>query len=229
MKIVGHRGAKGLAPENTIRSIQKALEYKVDEIEVDVRVTLDKVPVLYHNGSLSINSGQKIKLSSCKFEDLKKYKPDIATLDEAISEVHGKAKICIEVKPRVDIFPIVKLIRSRLETDCNYSDLQLASFNFKILKDLKDKLPQVELVVIESWSGIRAGYRARELNAEHISLNHRWLWGGYLKLASRHDGKIYAYTLNDPQKAKRLQASGLAGVITDYPDRYSRQNQKSEH
>ncbi len=227
MKLVGHRGAKGLAPENTIRSIQKALEYGVDEVEIDVRVTSDNVPILYHNRSVSTNDGQRFKISNCKYEDLKKYKHDITTLDEAISTVHGKSKLCIEVKPRVNIAPIVKLIHSRLETDCNNSDLQLASFSFKILKDFKEKLPQVELVVIESWSGVRAGYRARYLNAEHISLNQRWLWSGYLKLASKHDGKIYAYTLNNPKKAKRLESSGLAGVITDYPDRYSNQKPRS--
>jgi len=49
MKIIGHRGAKGLAPENTLASMQAALDNNVDAIEFDVRVTRDNVPVINHN------------------------------------------------------------------------------------------------------------------------------------------------------------------------------------
>ena len=46
MKIIGHRGAAGLAPEKHLKApLRTALRYRVDEIEVDVRVTKDDVPV----------------------------------------------------------------------------------------------------------------------------------------------------------------------------------------
>jgi glycerophosphoryl diester phosphodiesterase len=45
VKIIGHRGARGLAPENTLAAFAKAIELEVDGVEFDVRVTKDKIPL----------------------------------------------------------------------------------------------------------------------------------------------------------------------------------------
>jgi len=70
MKIIGHRGARGLAPENTIASLMKAIEHHVDEIECDVRVTKDQVAVLMHNGHLIDQSGTKLAISQHSYAEL---------------------------------------------------------------------------------------------------------------------------------------------------------------
>ena len=48
-KIIGHRGAKDLAPENTIFSINEAIKYNLQFIEVDVKTTKDNIPFLLHD------------------------------------------------------------------------------------------------------------------------------------------------------------------------------------
>ena len=58
MKIVGHRGARHLAPENTISAIKKALDLAVDEIEIDVRVTKDGHVILHHDPIIRTKDGQ---------------------------------------------------------------------------------------------------------------------------------------------------------------------------
>ena len=60
----------------------------------------------------------------------------------------------------------------------------------------------------------------RKLQAEYICLNYRFLWSGYLKLASRGGQHVYAFTVNKPKIANRLSKYGLSGIITDYPDRF---------
>ena len=60
MKIVGHRGARGLSPENTIASLEKAIEHGVDMVEVDVRVTKDGVAVLHHDPVVTDPDGAEI-------------------------------------------------------------------------------------------------------------------------------------------------------------------------
>ncbi|MEM4005488.1 MAG: glycerophosphodiester phosphodiesterase, partial [Desulfurococcaceae archaeon] len=52
IKVIGHRGAPMIYPENTISSIIKAIELKVDGVEVDVRSTWDNVLVLFHDEKL---------------------------------------------------------------------------------------------------------------------------------------------------------------------------------
>ena len=54
MLTIGHRGARGIAPENTLKSIYKAIEHHADEVEIDLRVTKDHVPILFHDESLKL-------------------------------------------------------------------------------------------------------------------------------------------------------------------------------
>jgi len=50
-------------------------------------------------------------------------------------------------------------------------------------------------------------------------MNQRWLWSGFISMVAKRN-ELYAYPLNDPVKAARWAQHGLAGVITDYPDRF---------
>jgi glycerophosphoryl diester phosphodiesterase len=75
---------RGLAPENTLKSIAKAIEHGVDEIEIDARVTADNVVVLHHDENLVDASGNKLTIRKTKYDELLKHKNDLAKLDEAI-------------------------------------------------------------------------------------------------------------------------------------------------
>src|SRR4051794_15358910 len=99
MIIIGHRGARGIAPENTLISIQKAIDNKVDEIEFDLRVTKDNFVILQHNKVVTSRSGQKLIVKDSKLSDLKRHKPDLATLEELLEMAPKSALLYIEVKP----------------------------------------------------------------------------------------------------------------------------------
>ncbi len=75
MKIIGHRGARGLAPENSLKAIQRALTYDVDMIEVDVRV-----------------QGDELVLSHDPLSEEGTY----ASLEDALTLVDGKVPINLE-------------------------------------------------------------------------------------------------------------------------------------
>jgi glycerophosphoryl diester phosphodiesterase len=216
MKIVGHRGARGLAPENTLASLTKALEFGVDELEFDLRVTKDKVVILHHDTKLSTPAGDEYTIKDHKFEELKKYKNDLTRLDEVIDQFLDKCVLHIEVKKNEPIEPIVKLLKGLTTTD----KLLLASKSQKTLVKLHSQLPEIENVVIEPWSGVRAHYRVRQISANRVSMNQLTLWSLYISTITKRGYKIYAYPLNDPKKAKAWEKYGLYGVITDYPDRF---------
>jgi glycerophosphoryl diester phosphodiesterase len=220
MQVVGHRGAKGLAPENTMLAIEKAIEYKVSIVEVDVRVTKDGVPILFHNRKLKINHEPPLVIAKTDYAHLKHYKDDLTTLEQAIAVTAHKTRLCMEIKRGVELAHIIKLVSAQLDRGESPVDFMFSSFSYASLKQLKAILPQVGVAVNESWSGVRAGYRCRKLQGEYICLNYRFLWRGYLKLASRGGQHIYGFTINEPKIANRLSKHGLAGVITDYPDRF---------
>jgi len=220
MKIVGHRGARGLAPENTIASFEKALEHGVDEIECDVRVTSDNVPVMIHDTHLEDPAGNRLDVHSHTYKELKAHKPDLPTLDEAVRAVRRKVPTIIEVKPGENTAPVIGTLKGLLAEDWKASDFRLASFSFKTLSELHQAFPDIEKVVNERWSGVRASTRARRLGTKRITMNQRWLWRGFVRAVARSGYKLNAYTLNDPAKARKLSRYGLYGTVTDFPDRY---------
>lgn len=221
MKIIGHRGALGLAPENTAASIKKALDHNVDEIEIDVRVTKDNVPILCHDHKLNDASGRFVIVKDTNLEELRKHKPDLTTLSTALELSKGKI-LCVEIKPKVDVKPIIAELKKAVKENIKPEEINIASYSLSILKRVKQELPDIQLVVNERWSGVRGGHRARKLKTKRLNMYQLWLWRGYVRPLANRNIKIYAFTVNDVAKAKKLSNIGVAGIITDYPDRFEK-------
>jgi glycerophosphoryl diester phosphodiesterase len=222
MNVIGHRGAKGLAPENTIASLKKALEHSVDGIEFDVRVTKDGVPILAHNIFLTDQSGNRRRIKSATYKELLQHKKDLASLDEAFEAIGRQHRLYIEVKFGTPVRPIIRVIKYQLKSGWPAGQIMLGSKSQKVLRELHAKLPDIPKIVIEPWSGLRATWRARELKTDLLSMNQLFLWSGFIRMISQRGYKLYTYTLNNPAKAKRWHKSGLTAVVTDYPDRFEK-------
>ena len=78
MKIIGHRGARHVAPENTVAALKHALKAGVDEIEIDVRVTKDGHVILHHNPVMKMN-GKNYATNAHTLQELRTQKSDLTT------------------------------------------------------------------------------------------------------------------------------------------------------
>ncbi|MFZ1249279.1 MAG: glycerophosphodiester phosphodiesterase [Candidatus Saccharimonadales bacterium] len=221
MKIIGHRGARGLSPENTLASLEKAIAHGADCIEIDVRVTKDGVAVLHHDACVVDPSGREVSIAHTTYAELLRHKQDLAALDFAIRAVKHRCPLMIEVKPGVPIKPIVAIIQDRLSRGWRLTEFSVASFDFGILRAMQQEFPKLQLVVLERWSGVRAAHRARQLRTRRISMNQRWLWWGFLKSMKTNGFECIAYTVNNPKKAKCWQPY-LYGLVTDRPDLFNK-------
>lgn len=193
MEVIGHRGAQGLAPENSLEAIRKAIKYEVDSVEIDLRM-----------------QGNTIVLSHDPIINEQVYCP----LSHALKEVSGKVPINLEIKETKVIKHLPKLI------DDYDGKLIFSSFKFNILQEIHKKLPDYELAVIEKWSGIRAVTQASLLHSKRIHINHQWLWSGFVKSVKHQGFLLYAYTVNEPERAQELESWGVDGIFTDYPNRF---------
>jgi glycerophosphoryl diester phosphodiesterase len=220
MKIIGHRGARGLAPENTLASINKAIEYHVDAIEIDLRVTKDKQVVLHHDKALKQPNGEKSNLSELTLRELKEHKPDIVTLSEVIKIAGNNQVFILEIKSFLDCKEIIKEIKKITSSKFSSDNLLIGSKSQLALEFMHHELPAVKKVVIERWSGVRARRRAKKVGTNIIFMNYHFIWYGYIKSAKLSHLELYPYALNNPKKAMRWFKYGIAGVITDYPDLY---------
>lgn len=221
--IIGHRGARGLAPENTLASLQIALDYQVHEIEIDVRVTKDGICVLNHDPYLHDASGGKmraIRIADYTYAQLRQHRPDLLTLEDAITAVGRKVPLVIEIKPQVSSTALITTLGSFLQKGWQPHDFLVASFSQRALQQVHRSLPQLELVVNERVSGMRATWRAKRLGTTRIALNHHNIWWGFVQAMHRRGYRLTTFSLNDPKKSARWTKHGLYGVITDFPDRF---------
>ncbi len=215
MLVIGHRGARGLAPENTLEGFKVALQHKVDGVEFDVRVTKDGVPVLMHDDHIPVGENY-LYIAKAPFKELKANYPQLATLEEALRLLHNKTRLIIEVKPEVSIIPVTDVIRNRLRNGLKPELITISSFDFGLLRHTRGLLPDIAVAVNEKWSGLRATRRARKLGTPYITMNQKWLWSGFIKSVARRY-KLSTYTLNDPAKADKWSKAGLHAAITDNP------------
>lgn len=217
MKIIGHRGAAALAPENTLAAIQKSIDHKVDEVEFDVRITRNGIPVLHHDAAIHYNT-ERQTIAKHTLVELRKYKADLATLEEALLLIGKKTRAQIEIKPDESVLPVVSVIKKLITSGKQSAkNILVASKSQTVLVEFHKLMPEIELVVVEPWSGVRARLRADQVETKRISMNQMWLWLGFIKAIHRGGYKLSAYTVNNPQRAAKW-APYLYGIITDNPE-----------
>lgn len=220
MKIIGHRGARGLAPENTLESVQAALDAHADGIEVDVRVTSDGVVVLSHDPYIIDVNGGNWKISQHTYGFLRKRHSDLATLEEAIAAIPPSCLLRIEIKPDEPVEPLVAILQPLISPETT-THISVVSFDYKLLKSLHASFPELPLILNEKWSGVRARVRADKLGTKRIQMNQRWLWRGFLRAVKHCGYLITPYTVNSVKRARKWKPY-VEAIITDYPDRFSR-------
>lgn len=190
MEIIGHRGAKGLAPENSLKAIKRAMSAHVSMIEVDVRL-LDGELVLSHDPVVKSDS--------------------YALLEDALVIVDSKFPINLELK-EAGVVPLLSKVLKNYKGKVLFS-----SFEYKILFQLKKVFPQADIAVLEKWSGVRAVAEASLLGTNRVHINQQWLWSGFVRSMKHRGFKLYAYTVNSRDRAEELQEWGVDGIFTDYP------------
>lgn len=225
LRIIGHRGAKDLAPENTIAGLKKAIQHHVDEIEIDVRVTNDGIVVLNHELWLLDMAGNKLDVRKHKHAELLQHKADMPTLEEAILALNKAVPLQIEVKWGEKTAPVVKIVRGFLDKGWKPTDFAFGSKNQRTLMALHKAIPEIPVVVIEPFLSVRAVLRARQLNTKIISMNCTGLWSGFVRNMHRRGYTLYAYDAEgtaEPAKVYEWEKHGLSGIITNTPDKFER-------
>lgn len=224
--IVGHRGAKGLAPENTLEGFEIAIQNGVAMIETDVRMTSDGHLVLVHDGRFTTADKRLLKVMDTTLAELRQHHDSLVTLKQAIEFVDRRVRLMIEVKPGVPTPPVVAVVEHFLKQGWQPEDFMFNSAHYRILRQLMRALPQVERIIQGNWSGIRVQYLARRLKSDLILLDQRYLWWGYVYLVSKkYRLATYTYPWHrlEPYnhfKAARWGRWGLWAIVTDYPDRF---------
>ena len=233
-EIVAHRGVPSEAPENTIESFRRAVELGADAIELDVRLTSDHVPVVYHYFYLQENTSVSGTIFDYSWEQLRDVKvlcksnPSaqegrISTLSEILEIFGGKIGLEIEIKGPEPEAPAI--IGNVLHTFKDiWETIEVTSYEPALLLEIQEICPGLTVDLLfprsENWMKLdvvqyQAIHYARLARARAVHLHPTQL-SETVVTALRHQGiEIHAWDVNDEQSLTTVVNHGIPRLCTD--------------
>ncbi len=218
MKIIGHRGAAGLALENTLAGIEVARLLGVDAIEIDVRKTKDDVLVLCHDADLKRTSDSSEKVGDLTFDELQEIilndgESTVPSLHKALKTA-GKTPVIIELKSTNVAKELHKVL-----ADFPALDVTVVSFKLDELRRIRDENPNIRLFGLEHTKPFDIIQWAHIIKLNGVGLNFWLLNPLTYMLLKRRKLSIYAYTVNSRLLARFLQfLYPDVAICTDHPE-----------
>lgn len=232
-KIIGHRGAAAYAPENTLEGIHTAADMGVEWVELDVKLTKDQVPIIFHDDTLERTTDTSGNVADMNYAD-------IAQLDAGLwfGESFIGAKIPT-LEQAVDVL-IERDLGLNLEIkSCPGRERETAEVALDILSSIWDEHDKLlissfshvsleaslemaqdwhrGLLLPEEWPDNWAEL-ADYLKVSSINLNGNTVTREQVENAIELELPVLAYTVNEPDRARFLQSWGVDGFFTDAPD-----------
>ena len=229
--VIAHRGASAHAPENTLPAFEAAVHAGADLVELDYYHSADNVPIVFHDKELdrttdavrvlgrqktsveSLTAGQLRELDAGSWFSPRFVGTRIATLDEALAAIQRQSTTLIERKAG-DPRTLAEVLQRKQLID----RVVVQSFDWPFLEALHGLEPNLMLGALgdkeltdEKLARIRAtgagviGWSEKDLRTADVERVHQ---NGY---------RLWAYTVNQPDRAKALAAAGIDGIITDDP------------
>jgi glycerophosphoryl diester phosphodiesterase len=222
MLCIGHRGAAGHAPENTLRSIQTALDLRSPWVEIDVFAVEGRL-VVFHDNRLERTSSGAGYLSERSFAYLRSLDAGqgekIPTLEEVFDLMDHRAGLNIELKGPGTAELVVQQVMDRSLRGWSFEQILVSSFNHIELAKIKDLNLNIRTGAL--MYGIPLGYAAfaEALGAFSIHPSIDFINQRLVDDAHSRGFQVFAYTANDVHDIERMSKLGVDGAVSDYPDR----------
>lgn len=232
--VIGHRGACGYAPENTMASFIKAAQLNLKWVEFDVMESSDSVPVLFHDDYLHRTTNGRGLLCEHPYAYLQSLDagkwfdttfsgeriPSLISVIQFLREAHISANIEIKTLPGHEK-KLVPLVIDQMQPYLQKGNDQylFSSFSFEALRLLRQHSSDCQIGMLlhrweKNWQEL-----CEELNCVSVHVNEEILTpetAGKIK----EMGKILlCYTVNDASRAQELFSWGVDAVFSDLPDR----------
>lgn len=222
MLVIGHRGAAGLAPENTMEALRAGFEAGADMLEFDIRLTKDKIPVVIHDARLLRTHHDRATLSALTLAELRRRTQDapIPTLEEVLDAFFGKILLNIEIKSRGAGRIVAEMVAHRAKrSQKKWDNVLFSSFRGIELIAVRRTSPQANLAVLHDNNPFVYIAYLRPLRLTAVGFHRLHTNRLAHEIAKKAGLFTYIYTVNRPKAALLLARQGYDGVVTNYPDR----------
>ncbi|MBZ0333839.1 glycerophosphodiester phosphodiesterase [Marinobacter sp. AL4B] len=223
--VTAHRGNASLAPENTVSAIRQAINDGSDYIEIDIQLTADGVPVLWHDTDMQRIFGLPERINDLPFTQLRQLDAGswfsetfsderIASLADAIEATRGKANLLLDLKPNRNEEALVNAVVNVLQENNAVTGTVIAAADWPILEMAKSQEPNLrtallaQFVVGPLWQDRYdiLGIRSNRASPAMVARAHK------------AGNELFVWTVNSPEAMARFIDMGVDNIITDRPD-----------
>ena len=232
-RIIGHRGVADYAPENTLVSIHTAADMGIEWVELDVKLTKDEVPIIFHDDTLDRTTNSSGPVALKTYDELKELDcgswygesfigTHIPTLEETIEVLIDRdLGLNLEIKPcpgkEKETAEVALDLLSTIWDD--HDRLIISSFQHVSLEAAQDIASDWHRGFLlpeewpENWHEL-----AQYLDVSTVHVNANTVSREQIEDIMDLEKPILAYTVNEPDVARRLQSWGVDGFFSDRPD-----------
>lgn len=240
---VAHRGGAGLAPENTLAAFRKALELKVDAVELDVHMSKDGALVVIHDPDVqetTDGSGEIYALTLAELRKLnaaakfkgQRFEPQrIPTLDEVLALVRGRTRLQIEIKRQADdkrYTGIEVKVLEALRRNSMLDDAAVISFDFPTLQDIKALEPRLQTCALISsrylkrfnawWKPASVVDDLATHGFDCVGVKHSRMTRQLFEALRASGFQVGVWTVNEPSAIRAFAEMGVDFITSDRPD-----------
>ena len=229
MRIIGHRGARGEAPENTLGGFQYIHDLGIRAVEFDVRQLKDHELIIMHDDNMLRTTGSDQALYPLNSTQLDTYnqahiwldweKQSTPTLLQALQIMQDFEHLEVEVKAVETQAEAERLTQHLTQQLRGFEhNAVITSFDLKILQALQHQHSTFKRgLLIEDDIQHLAIEQALKYDCCQIGWMNQLATDDLLKATQQANLAISVWTVNDIERAKHLRDCGIDGLITDFP------------
>jgi|DewCreStandDraft_5_1066085.scaffolds.fasta_scaffold00263_34 glycerophosphoryl diester phosphodiesterase len=231
--IIGHRGAMGHAPENTLASFEKALELGADILELDIHLSRDGVPVVIHDATVDRTTDGSGMVAELTLAELKRLDAGIRrgeqwrgqripTLEEVLAWARGRADLLIEIKHGPGGTPYPRLEEKLVELLARYhmtGAVIVQAFDHQDVKRVKELDHSIATAILSSRPFEDPVAAARAVMADLVRPRNEHFNAALVQACHAAGLAAGPWGVQEPERLRACIAAGADSIGTDYPDR----------
>jgi glycerophosphoryl diester phosphodiesterase len=237
-EIIAHRGASHLAPENTLASVNLAWQLQADAVEIDIHLTRDKRLVVMHDDDTGRTAGKACPISQQTLSEIRQLDagawrgPEwagqkVPMLEEVLATIPDVKRLFVEIKGGPEV--VAELRRVLLEAGKLPEQIVIISFSLEAVRDAKVSLPDYETSWLWGFARDASGNWTPSVGEIVQKVASAGVDGLDLEAGPAIDPdfvhevraaglKLYTWTVDSPEEARRLADLGVDGITTNQPD-----------
>jgi len=224
--VIAHRATMGHAPENTLMGVRQALDMRCDGVEVDVQLSADGVPVLFHDDELQRTTNATGPVADRTYGELQRLDAGegepVPSLRDALQLVDGQMLFVAELKisPHVEVPALCDAVLAEIDRAGALPWIWLWSFDTETVIELSRRSPHGRRIAHLCVAPTPDIWQiAAEHRLDGISMHGSGLTASNVAACRTHDMAAFVWTVNERADIRHCIELGVTGIVGDYPER----------